>query len=214
MGSCGSRCFNSGLFDIGGAGNRAHYKATYSQHQLSIEVDALLEADDDDMTLDNLTRPKTGLVTDEEAKAVAEGRYDRLVQRQRELDAEYERRMAKQEEDLRLEEEAYYEAKRAAARAAQLDKERKKDAGAKKSDAASSSDAAFTEWLNDPDNARLEEGGASDGDDVQKDVEDFEMFLEAVKKRSLANRSVSAIEVGEGAGDGDEFTEFDESVAS
>ncbi|GFR95310.1 AP-1 complex-associated regulatory protein-like isoform X1 [Elysia marginata] len=88
------------------------------------------------------------------------------------------KQLANQEQELEREEEAFYEAKREAARIASLNKE--------KENQAKSNPAHNRSWANE------DEWEIAGGED------DFEIFLANVKARSLATRS----QVRNGSGDG------------
>ncbi|CAE1275472.1 unnamed protein product [Acanthosepion pharaonis] len=83
--------------------------------------------------------------------------------------------LAKQEEELRMEEEAYYEARREAARIARLQRVAKEQAAKNFSKIG----ATGRSWLGDNEN----EWDVAGGED------DFEMFLASVKARSLSART-------------------------
>lgn len=109
---------------------------------------------------------------------ISEKNYGTLLEEQKKIDREIMEELVQQEEQLRMEEEAYYEAKREAARIARL--QRMKEQNSRQ---LSSSSMALRNgpkaWLGD-DESDWEVAG---GDD------DFEMFLESVKARSLAART-------------------------
>ena len=217
MGACVSRCLQPWLEP---RNFRPGFSAHYSEHQLSIEVDALLLDDsDDDVPLAQLTRTRT---TDQEAR-------DSRQKRSHEAESEKERQLAKEEEDRRLEEEAYYEATKAAARAAELSKEREKaektlrDLGSSSQPVFSvAGGASLSDWLTEPDGSGGGNAGGTGGS-AQQELEEFELFLESVKKRSLSKRSLDRIQdsagsgldllgSGDRGGRDDNFTLFEESV--
>ncbi|KAK2158693.1 hypothetical protein LSH36_165g01015 [Paralvinella palmiformis] len=103
--------------------------------------------------------------------------YGTLLEQQKKIDREIMEELVQQEEQLRMEEEAYYEAKREAARIARLQKMKEQNARQMSSSVALRNGPKA--WLGD-DESDWEVAG---GDD------DFEMFLESVKARSLAART-------------------------
>lgn len=58
------------------------------------------------------------ILTETETQLITQKRFHELVEQQKKLDAEIDAQLSRQEDDLRLEEEAYFEAKREAARVA------------------------------------------------------------------------------------------------
>lgn len=217
MGTCVSRCLQPWLEPR----NFRPFSAHYSEHQLSIEVDALLLDDsDDDIPLAQLTRTRT---TDQESRDSRQKRNERS----HEMESEKERRLAKEEEDRRLEEEAYYEATKAAARATELAKEREK-AEQTLRDLGNSSQPVFTvtggaslgDWSTEPDGVGGGNAGGTGGS-AQQELEDFELFLQSVKERSLSQRSLDRVRdsagsgldfLGDSSGRNDNFTLFEDSV--
>ena len=86
------------------------------------------------------------LVNESELQHVREGRLDRLAEEQIKLDKEKDNELRKQEEQLRLEEEAYYAAKRKAA------KKNKQPITVQPSSTSSKSDVrneSLPSWLSD-----------------------------------------------------------------
>ncbi|RUS74840.1 hypothetical protein EGW08_017397 [Elysia chlorotica] len=120
----------------------------------------------------------TRLLTDRERHLLNGKQFDALLVEQTSLDAETDAKLATQEQELEREEEAFYEAKREAARIARLNKE--------KEDQSRSNPANNRSWANE------DEWETAGGED------DFEVFLANVKARSLATRS----QVRNGSGDG------------
>ncbi|KAI8520949.1 AP-1 complex-associated regulatory protein [Branchiostoma belcheri] len=149
-----------------------------SGSRINIEFENLIDEDD------NVDRGRA--VTREEIEALKQKRYSDLVQQQRTIDAELEAELQEQEEQLRIEEEAFYAAQREAARIA---KQRKlldeQQAAAKNGPKA---------WV----------GGDQDDWEVAGGEEDFEKFLESVKQRALSTRQ--SMEGGTEATPGDEAT--------
>jgi hypothetical protein len=133
------------------------------------------------------------------------------------------------EEDCRPEEfeDAYYEATKAAARATELAKERAKteqtlrDFGNSSQQAVLSmtGGASLGDWLTEPDGAG--NAGGTEGS-AQQELEDFELFLESVKKRSLSQSSQRSLDSARNgleflgakssSGRTDNFTRFEDSV--
>uniref|UniRef100_A0A0L8HFU9 AP-1 complex-associated regulatory protein n=1 Tax=Octopus bimaculoides TaxID=37653 RepID=A0A0L8HFU9_OCTBM len=110
-------------------------------------------------------------LTDFEKQLLSEKQYRGLVHEQKKIDAEIEAQLAKQEEELRMEEEAYYEARREAARIVRLQRIAKEQQATKTHTDRS--------WLGDNENDW----------DVAGGEDDFEMFLASVKARSLSART-------------------------
>lgn len=160
MGNCLTRCF--GIVDRRRKYLRSHYSV---ERQQSIEFENLM---DDDSTQDEMSR----LLTEHERQLLKSRKFDTIVHEQTKIDEELDRKLAQQEEDLRKEEEAYYEAKKEAARVAKL--QRAKEKAAKKNATINGSRS----WLGDD-----EEWEVAGGED------DFEIFLANVKARSLAARA-------------------------
>ncbi|CAL1547685.1 unnamed protein product, partial [Lymnaea stagnalis] len=119
----------------------------------------------------------TRLLTEREQQLLRSRQFSVLVHEQRQTDAVIEQKLAQQEKEIEREEEAFYEAKREAARIAKLSKE--------KENAAKNNLPNNRAWVND------EEWEIAGGDD------DFEIFLASVKARSLATRA----QVTNGSGD-------------
>ncbi|XP_066303737.1 AP-1 complex-associated regulatory protein-like isoform X1 [Branchiostoma lanceolatum] len=149
-----------------------------SGSRINIEFENLIDEDD------NIDRGRS--VTREEIDALKQKRYSDLVQQQRTIDAELEAELQAQEEQLRIEEEAFYAAQREAALIA---KQRKlldeQQAAAKNGPKA---------WV----------GGDQDDWEVAGGEEDFEKFLESVKQRAMSTRQ--SMEGGTEATPGDEAT--------
>ncbi|KAK3091109.1 hypothetical protein FSP39_017181 [Pinctada imbricata] len=121
------------------------------------------------------------LVTEREKQLLASKQYTELVHEQKRVDKEIDEKLARQEEELRLEEEKFYEAKKEASRIAKL---RKK----KEETAKNSTKKGEKSWLGDQENDWEVAGGE----------DDFEMFLANVKARSLK----TAARLRQGSGDG------------
>ncbi|XP_060604689.1 AP-1 complex-associated regulatory protein-like isoform X2 [Ruditapes philippinarum] len=106
------------------------------------------------------------LVTEREKQLLSTKRYNTLFSEQQLRDAEIDRKLQDDEEELRREEEAYIEAKREAAHIAKLQKQ--KEEAAKQTNGPKS-------WK-----------AGEDGEwEVAGGEDDFEMFLESVRERSL-----------------------------
>ncbi|KAL5018844.1 hypothetical protein ScPMuIL_004566 [Solemya velum] len=170
MGNCLARCF--GRIDK----RRKYLRTKYSvERDISIEFENLM---DDVICFVSLSR----LVTDRERLLLSSKQYTALLNEQKRIDTDIDQQLSKQEEELRAEEEAYYEAKREAARIAKLQKVKEKAAKGK-----NATTKGGRSWLGDDEN----EWEVAGGDD------DFEMFLASVKARSMKVRA----NVRHGSGD-------------
>lgn len=154
---------------------RTYRRARYSEKELSIEFENLIDEEDFN------PRPRR-ILTETETELVSQKRFNELVEQQKKVDAEIDAQLSRREEDLRLEEEAYYEAKREAARVAKQAKQMEENKAAKEKDKRTRrgflDDSSLSSWLSD------------DGmsvDSTELDVEDFDAFLERVKARSLGS---------------------------
>eukprot|EP00795_Rhopilema_esculentum_P008223 gene8223-14160_t len=127
------------------------------------------------------------VVSEEERQLVANGRYDVLIEHQKRTDAAIEEELRRQEEDLRLEEEAYTQAKNEAAKVSTQSTTKKAEKATVQSQRAFDSDE-FTSWLSQE---NLEVNSP------ELDVEDFDSFLEKVKARSLAGSAKATDETTE-----------------
>lgn len=158
MGNCISRCL--GRFDK----RRKYLNTRYDvEREASIEFENLM---DDDAAQNEMSK----LVTEREKQLISSRRYNTLVQEQKVIDAEVDLKLQREEEELRREEEAYYEAKQEAARIAELRRAKDEQARLK-----TTSNGPKT-WT------------ADDGDwEVAGGEDDFEKFLAGVKARSLRN---------------------------
>ncbi|KXJ04213.1 hypothetical protein AC249_AIPGENE18377 [Exaiptasia diaphana] len=149
------------------------------------------------------------LLTEEEQYLVNQRRYDQLVHKQRQIDHEIDAQLRNEEDKIRREEEALYEAKRQAARAAKQSRnyeENKKPSYQNNTQVNSklSENTTLSSWTSD------------DGlsiDSAELDAEDFDSFLEKVKARSLnpskqtgATTSTTAVSNGVIANGWDSFT--------
>lgn len=137
-----------------------------------IEFDNLLSEDEYEIQ----TKPRQKVVTDEECTFINQKRYGDLVEKQKSVNAQIDKKLQKHEEDLRQQEEEFYAAKREAARVARQEKEKqekrsinnKTDENLKKIP----DDAAFAAWLSDDDEI----------DDHDLDTQEFEEFLQKVRQ--------------------------------
>lgn len=152
---------------------RTYRRARYSEKELSIEFENLIDEEDFN------PRPRQ-ILTETETQLISQKRFHELVEQQKKVDAEIDAQLSRQEDDLRLEEEAYYEAKREAARVAKQAKQMEESKVAKEKEKRTRrgflEDSSLSSWLSD------------DGmsvDSTELDVEDFDAFLEKVKARSL-----------------------------
>ncbi|XP_060073670.1 AP-1 complex-associated regulatory protein-like isoform X1 [Ylistrum balloti] len=170
MGNCIGRCFGISRK------KRKYLKTRYSvERDISVEFENLM---DDDSHADEMSR----LVTEREKQLVASKQYTALLHEQKERDRKIDKQLAQREEELRLEEEKFYEAKREAARTAKL--QRAKEAAARDKNANRKSKS----WVGD-DEGEWEIAGGED---------DFEMFLASVKARSYK----ATAHLRQGSGDG------------
>ncbi|XP_061175206.1 AP-1 complex-associated regulatory protein-like [Saccostrea echinata] len=167
MGNCIARCFGIS------SKRRKYLRTRYSvERDISVEFENLME---DDPVQDEVTR----LVTEREKQLLASKQYTNLIHEQKRIDAEIDKKLAQQEEDIRLEEEKFYEAKREAARIAKLQK-------AKEKKAKTSTQGSGKSWL-----------GENEKDwDVAGGEDDFELFLANVKARSL--KTTARLREGDG----------------
>lgn len=148
---------------------RQYLRTRYNvEREMSVEFENLM--DDDTHLLDT---PQYGTVmTDHERKLLSERKFHDLVQYQRKVDVEIEEQLREQEEQLRMEEEAFYEAKRQAAQVARKLKNQEQ-ATNKKYEAKS--------WL----------GNDAEEWEIAVGEEDFEQFLENVRKRSFNSQKTT-----------------------
>ncbi|XP_023931166.1 AP-1 complex-associated regulatory protein [Lingula anatina] len=159
MGNCCSGCL--------GRNRKNFFRSRYTvDTEMGIEFQNLM---DEEASATEINRT----ISDHEREVLKSGLYEQLVHEQKKIDAEIDAQLAKQEEELRLEEEAYAAAKREAARASKLQKQKMQEAKATKSQNGSKS------WLGEDEN----EWDVAGGED------DFEMFLASVRARSLKTRA-------------------------
>lgn len=161
MGNCITRCC--------GKDKRKYLRTRYSvDRDFSIEFENLM---DDEVVQDEMNKP----LTDHEKELLSAKQFKALVHEQKRIDDEIGAKLAKQEEELRMEEEAYYEARREAARIARIHRVAKEQA----SKTFSKIGAVGRSWL-----------GENESEwDVAGGEDDFEMFLASVKARSLSART-------------------------
>lgn len=156
---------------------RTYRRARYSEKELSIEFENLIDEEDFN------PRPRR-ILTETETELITQKRYNDLVEQQKKVDAEIDAQLSRREDDLRLEEEAYYEAKREAARVAKQARQMEENKASKEKDKRVRrgflEDSSLSSWLSD-------DGVSVDSNDL--DVEDFDAFLEKVKARSLGGSS-------------------------
>lgn len=122
---------------------------------------------DDDAAQNEMSK----LVTEREKQLLQSRQYNTILLEQKIVDTEIDAKLEREEEELRREEEAYYEAKQEAARIAELQRMKEEQSRLKTTS-------------NGPKNW-------TPGDDSDWDVaggeDDFEKFLAGVKARSLRN---------------------------
>ncbi|XP_064635958.1 AP-1 complex-associated regulatory protein-like isoform X1 [Lineus longissimus] len=171
MGNCLGRCF--GKFD----------KRKYLRTRYNVERDFSIEFEN---LMDDETQPEESVIpiSDRERDLLSTHKFDDLLHEQKRIDVQIDRQLAKQEEELRLEEEAYYEAKREAARVARLRKAQQNATKAGTQGAIANGPKGS--WLGE-DEAEWDVAGGED---------DFEMFLESVKARSLTARIQQQVQFG------------------
>ncbi|KAH9491886.1 hypothetical protein Btru_029790 [Bulinus truncatus] len=163
MGNCCRRCF--GIVDK----RRRYLQSMYTaEHEFSIEFENLMN---EDAPRDEMTR----LLTDRERQLLRNKQFATLAHEQHQVDADLEEKLAQDEKELEREEEAFFEAKREAARIAKMNKD--------KENATKNNLSSNKAWAN--------------SDEIAGGEDDFELFLANVKARSLATRSL----VKNGSGD-------------
>jgi len=154
---------------------RTYRRARYSEKELSIEFENLIDEEDFN------PRPRR-ILTETETSLITQKRYNELIEQQKRVDAEIDAQLSRQEDDLRLEEEAYYEAKREAARVAKQAKQAEESKVAKEKEKR-----IRRGFLDDSSLSSLLSDDGISVDSTELDVEDFDAFLEKVKARSLGN---------------------------
>jgi len=154
---------------------RSYKRARYSEKEFSIEFENLIDDED-------FYPPSRRVVTDTETELITQRKYNELVEQQKRVDAEVDAHLRKQEDDLRLEEEAYYEAKREAAKAARQARRQIEERLTKQKEKT-----VFPKGIYD--DGSLSSLNFSDDDSAELDAEDFDSFLEKVKARSLSAKT-------------------------
>ncbi|XP_033127342.1 AP-1 complex-associated regulatory protein-like [Anneissia japonica] len=159
MGNCLEICFGRKQR------RKDYFRGRYHNCNVGIEFENLM--DDDGCQEDG-----NAIITHEERELLNDLRYTELVAAQRKIDTEIDEKLQRQEEEIKLEEEAFIAAKREASRIAR----QKKLMDAKRME---NSNGRAQSWLGD-DESQWDVAGGQD---------DFEMFLESVKARSLSVRA-------------------------
>lgn len=154
---------------------RTYRRARYSEKELSIEFENLIDEED-------FNPCPRRILTETETELISQKRFNDLVQQQKKLDAEIDAQLSRQEDDLRLEEEAYYEAKREAARVAKQARQMEEMKAAREKE-----NRTRRGFLDDSSLSCLLSDDTVSVDSTELDVEDFDAFLEKVKARSLGN---------------------------
>jgi hypothetical protein len=136
---------------------------------MSLEFDNLVDGDANQADV-----PQYGTsVTDQERLLVSERKFHDLVQYQIHVDAEIEAQLRRQEDQLRQEEEALYEARRQAARAASRLKATGDEPG---HDDSADGDVSWVSAI---------------GTELVAGEEDFEQFLASAESRTLNTQLVN-----------------------
>ncbi|XP_071952556.1 AP-1 complex-associated regulatory protein-like [Antedon mediterranea] len=150
-----------------------YFRGRYQNCDVGIEFENLIE--DDGCQADG-----NAIITYEERELLNDHKYRDLVAAQKKIDAEIDQRLQREEEEIKLEEEAFIAAKREASRIARqkklIDDEHK-----------ANSNGQVKSWLGE-DESQWEIAGGQD---------DFEMFLDSVKARSLAVRANGMLITGD-----------------
>ncbi|XP_072051374.1 uncharacterized protein [Amphiura filiformis] len=164
MGNCLGTCF-------GQTKKKTNYfVGRYKDYNVAIEFENLIE-DENTPSSDN------PVITDTERQYLLNKKFTDLEKDQRVKNAELDAELRRQEENLKIEEEAMHEAKREAARLARQARVQEQDKKKKKKLTANGS-VNKPSWLGDDDDW-----------DVAGGEDDFEMFLDSVKARSQAVRA-------------------------
>lgn len=176
---CG--CFTGLLLGLKGRSLRRssrHYsRAKYNEHEYTIEFENLVEEED-------FFTPPEHAVSKAERDLLETGRYNGLVDLNKKMNAMSDEQLHKEEEDLRLEDEAYYQAKREASKVAR--QAIQKQATAKKNFNMRTFDSfEFSKWLSQE---------KIDVTSPEVDMEDFDSFLEKVKAKSLTPHTFQVLE--------------------
>ncbi|XP_059820883.1 AP-1 complex-associated regulatory protein isoform X1 [Hypanus sabinus] len=120
MGNCWARCmrlFRKEANRIQRGGGSKYFRTTSLGEHFTIEFENLVESDETESPGSN-QRP----VSEDEVQILHDRQYDALTQKQAAVDKQIQSELAAQEEQLRIEEEAFYAAQREAARAAKQKK--------------------------------------------------------------------------------------------
>lgn len=120
MGSCYSVAYTWYAWMVGSQVTSAgllRYRNEPVDGETTIEFQHLVDADEELLELGQGNQP-VSLITEEERRHLQTGRYDEILVHSTRVSDEVDGHTRKIEQDLRLEEEAYYEARREAARAA------------------------------------------------------------------------------------------------
>ncbi|XP_062902435.1 AP-1 complex-associated regulatory protein isoform X1 [Mobula hypostoma] len=167
MGNCWARCmrlFRKEANRIQCGGGSKYFRTTSVGEHFTIEFENLVESDETESPGSN-QRP----ISEDEVQILHDRQYDALTQKQVAVDTQIQSELAAQEEQLRIEEEAFYAAQREAARAAKqkklLEQQRLQKMKQKTKSAAS------------PDQQNGETG------------EDFDTYLQHAKSQSEAFRN-------------------------
>ncbi|XP_022079114.1 AP-1 complex-associated regulatory protein-like isoform X2 [Acanthaster planci] len=164
MGNCLGTCFGS----IRRKSKVNYFGGRYKEYNVGIEFESLIE---DDL----VQQSERAAITDSERDHLLNKRYSDLVKDQKRRDAEIDSELKKQEENIRLEEEAYIAAKRESARAALQTRAREP-----RRSRPVANGTAKSSWLGD---------NESEWNVAGADEDDFETFLESVKARSQSVRA-------------------------
>ncbi|XP_061427255.1 AP-1 complex-associated regulatory protein isoform X1 [Lethenteron reissneri] len=173
MGACWSWCVAAlrpggaagrpRLSRAGGGGSK-YFKSGYAAEHTTIEFENLVEEDEVYSSVNSNPR----MLTEEEVRTLREGKYEHLVEDQRNLDQRLAQQLREQEERLKKEEEALHRAQRLAALHA-----KQKHARQERSSELDKS------WV----------GDSADEWQVADEEEDFDNYLQGVKARSDAFRN-------------------------
>lgn len=161
MGNCLKSCFGS----VNTKRNK-YFTGRYNNASIDIEFENLIEDDD--------VQQNHAVLTDEEREFLLNRRYADLVQEQQKVDAKLDKELELEEENARLEEEAYHAARREAARATNQARALERQKRQNKTQSNGSAKA----WL-----------GGDTGDWEIATEDDFETFLETVKAKSETVRA-------------------------
>ncbi|XP_006819893.1 AP-1 complex-associated regulatory protein-like [Saccoglossus kowalevskii] len=155
MGNCWDLCFGTTKSRTG-----SYLRNDYEGESLNIEFENLVEEND-------ASDSQGSFILESERNHLMSRNYQKIVEDQRKLDEQIDEELNRQEGHLKVEEDAYIAAKKEAARVA-----RQKRLEESKSKA---NGTGPKRWL-----------GENESDwDVAGGEDDFEMFLESVKARSL-----------------------------